>query len=361
MRNERVLMVLAAFVCVLAGLLSAQTWKDLVVGPASPIIVENSDVTLSKARLLSLREEIRLNGFGSNRLFGRIQAVDTDEQGRIIVLDKKECCLYRFDAKGVPINSFGKRGQGPGELERPFGLSIDLHDQQILVFSLNSKTTIFSYDGRFLGEEHLRTGVTKSFRRDSKHASVWTEISTDPANPTSMLMKMDSGKNSARGLAKFPPPFRQNVIIPFSPVCGLGLDASDRVYFGYPAKFEILRFGADGRLDRVIIQAYHPLEIASTEKSEKAKEFPADISIEFPKYHSAYVSFLVSEAGAILVKTWEKKDDSTFHVLYDSEGRCAGKVWMKGEPVLFRTKQLYVLEENSDGEQSLVRYSVDMI
>ncbi len=174
-------------------------------------------------------------------------------------------------------------------------------------------------------------------------------------------MKLESGKSSAQGLAKFPAPFRQNVIIPFSPVCSLGLDAADRIYFGYPARFEILRFSADGRLDRVITQAYRPLEITSMEKSEKAKAFPPDISIEFPKYHSAYVGFLVSEDGAILVKTWEKKGGSILHILYDPDGRCAGKIWLKSEPVLFKARKLYALEENTDEEQLLVRYSVDMI
>ncbi len=354
------LVTLALFVSEPTGALFSQSWKDLVPSSTKAIIIENKDDLSLKTAILSLREELRLKGPGPNAPFGLIQAVDADQKGRIIVLDKKECRLYRFDAKGVLINTFGKQGQGPGELERPFGLSVNSRDQQIIVYSLNFKMTVFSYDGRFLQEENLHTGATKSIKRDSKRALIWTEISTNPQDPLSKLMKKDPATDSARILATFPAPFRQNIIIPFSPVSSLGVDAADRVYFGFPTKFEILRFDGDGRLERVITQAFHPVELSVREKSEKAKEFPPDIPIEFPKYHSAYMNFLVSDEGAIIVKTWEKKDSAVQCVFYDPDGRCAGKVWLRGEPVLLKAKKLFVLEEDGNGEQALVQYAVNI-
>ncbi|MEO7359496.1 MAG: 6-bladed beta-propeller, partial [Gemmatimonadaceae bacterium] len=57
-------------------------------------------------------------------LFSRIASIAVDKRGQIFVLDDIECNIQVFDSKGTRIRSLGRKGAGPGEMNRPTMLQI---------------------------------------------------------------------------------------------------------------------------------------------------------------------------------------------------------------------------------------------
>lgn len=59
---------------------------------------------------------------GSSESFGSIVDVVIDHHGRIIVLDRIDCCLKVYDENGAFLQQVSRWGNGPGELMFPQGL-----------------------------------------------------------------------------------------------------------------------------------------------------------------------------------------------------------------------------------------------
>lgn len=76
-------------------------------------------------------------------------AFDKDES--VFILDRREFYILKFDINGKYITSFGKRGQGPGEMQFPSSITIKQND----LFLLDSGPIINKYNlnGVFLSSK----------------------------------------------------------------------------------------------------------------------------------------------------------------------------------------------------------------
>ena len=68
----------------------------------------------------------------STNTFWSIVAADIDNQGRIFVLDEIDASVKAYDLQGNFIQQVTRRGSGPGELQRPRGLTI-LADSRLII------------------------------------------------------------------------------------------------------------------------------------------------------------------------------------------------------------------------------------
>ena len=80
---------------------------------------------------------------------GLIQSIDVDEQGRVYVGDYINMKIHRYTPDGTYDDSFGGRGQGPGEFQAISGMdmgpndSLFVHDRmarRIVAFSIGNKS-----------------------------------------------------------------------------------------------------------------------------------------------------------------------------------------------------------------------------
>ena len=60
-------------------------------------------------------------------IFGAIDGLTMDAQGRIIVADRNDHNVRVFDATGRHLYTIGRKGRGPGDLDTPCCLTIDKH------------------------------------------------------------------------------------------------------------------------------------------------------------------------------------------------------------------------------------------
>jgi hypothetical protein len=97
------------------------------------------------------RQDIASSGLGVPGEF------NVDAEGNIYVIAFKNAMnfVYKFDSTGTLRNSFGKYGQGPGELQWPYRPTI-MKGKQLSLFDGQKKTFfVFDGQGRCLEEKHL--------------------------------------------------------------------------------------------------------------------------------------------------------------------------------------------------------------
>jgi hypothetical protein len=69
----------------------------------------------------------------------------------LFVHDFKADVVFRFDIAGRFLNRIGRKGQGPGEYKRLFGIYVDdAFKKCFLLDSYSSRIYVYSYDGKFL-------------------------------------------------------------------------------------------------------------------------------------------------------------------------------------------------------------------
>ena len=74
-----------------------------------------------------------------------------DNNGAIYGLDMKECQVKIFNDSGQLIQTFGKKGQGPGEFSMPSGIQVTPDDTLMIEDTLNRRLTFYSLKG-----EHIK-------------------------------------------------------------------------------------------------------------------------------------------------------------------------------------------------------------
>jgi len=101
---------------------------------------------------VTLKEELSIgvSEGDENLMFYEPMDVEVDREGNIYVLDKGNFRIQKFDKKGKFLLSFGRKGQGPGELLNCFDIELDTKGN-VLVFDLdNSRISKFNSNGQLL-------------------------------------------------------------------------------------------------------------------------------------------------------------------------------------------------------------------
>jgi len=81
-------------------------------------------------------------------VFAAITRMDLTNSGHLIVKDRRRFKLYIFDDKGKFIKSFGKRGEGPGEIKSMNGAGFYLADNLIIVPD-RGRIHFYNEEGKF--------------------------------------------------------------------------------------------------------------------------------------------------------------------------------------------------------------------
>jgi hypothetical protein len=136
-------LILAAFS------VSAQDFKETVRNGLRPLKTNEMILTLDLKLSIDMeRPDILASGMGISGEFD----VGSDGDIYIVAFRNKENFVYRFDESGKLLNSFGKFGQGPGEIQWPFSPTV-LDGHRLALFdSQQRRYLVFSDSGVCLEE-----------------------------------------------------------------------------------------------------------------------------------------------------------------------------------------------------------------
>ena len=71
---------------------------------------------------------------------------------KFIVTDKNNNCVKVFDGKGQFLYKFGEKGNGDGQLNQPYGLCVDKHNNVLICDWENNRVQQFTLEGTFTGK-----------------------------------------------------------------------------------------------------------------------------------------------------------------------------------------------------------------
>ena len=350
------------FVSVQAGQFKVRTENEVTVVTNG----KKPDPPKGAATKLIL-EEIYTAGGGDSleESFAEIVALDVSKDGTAYVLDMKDNRVKVFDVRGKFLRAFGKKGQGPGELNQPVGLIITPENEILIEDVLNQRLALFTLDGKFL--RHISTAKTlglSGIEMDGRGLIVARSMGLGDAGKMSIDVKTyDKDLNPKIKLAAVEYSISlQSKINPYSAMTLLyALDSQGRLYLGSQKGYEIKVLSLEGRLLKTIGRDYDPVAITKEDKDGMLKQLSnvpgVNIKdmIQFPKVFPPYGNFVLADESRLLVRTYEKgrAEKEYYWDVFDAEGRFVAKVPIAHEIRLWHDGKVYFIVENEDGYKVL--------
>jgi sugar lactone lactonase YvrE len=155
----------------------------------------------SSRGLIQATEELRIGTAlsGGPEEFGVVSGLEVDGEGRIYVSDAFNHEIRVFDPGGAFSHAFGKRGEGPGEMERPYGVLLDDKGRLWVRDLRNMRFSLFKGDGTFIEVKPIRyqalAGPWRAGFDSSGHMVEWGFLRPFIINPDGSRSWDDRARN----------------------------------------------------------------------------------------------------------------------------------------------------------------------
>jgi hypothetical protein len=341
---------------------------EVVLNHIEPYHIKGQPSNLSLQKVFSIdleREDFAKAGLLSGGEW------DADDDGNIFIVGFKnrENFIYRFDHAGHILGSFGRRGQGPGELLGPslsgvYGREIVLSDVVAM------KYVVYDLDGRVIREKRL--GHPDRLCPLGNGKLVGFGPRPDPAAKAFYyaLTICDADFNELKVLDRYEFPSDDSRLYPFF----MWRVSGDRIIVANEARgYELLVYDADGHLFRKIRKEYRPVRVADAIKEAilgpDYRKSGSSQSKYFPDPLPPLNQFFADDEGRIFVMTYESGLNPGEYIwdIFNREGVFVGRkalniVWAGlylGSRYTFAKKsRLYCHQEKESGFHELVVYKM---
>ena len=343
---------------------------EVVLNHLEPYCFKGQPSTFFLEKVLSIdleRSDLAEAGIGS------VGEWDADNDGNIYVVGfkNKENFIYRFDRAGLLTGSFGRRGQGPGELQWPF-LSGVSRNNEIALTDYAQKFIVYDLNGAVLREVKLKR---RSVRVDPLGNGKYLAFISRPDLRTARsyvdaLTLCDSEYRELKILDRCESTLDNTRQVPYF----MWRVSGDQIIIANEARgYEFWIYDFDGNLVRKIRKEYRAVRV--TEEIKKAILGPEyqRSGISQDKYFSNPLpplnQFFTDEDGRIFVMTYEQGANPGEYLwdIFNPDGVFIGRValnilWasLYGGPhyTFIKKGHLYCHREKETGFHELVVYKM---
>ena len=334
---------------------------------------------------LILEEEFRIDTERDEILeigLSDVYNVDVDSEGNIYLVNnprKGKTIIFKFDEKGKFISSFGKKGQGPGEIINPSFFCICKNDEIVITDFARINTVMFNKKGEFLKEIRLPFRMRAVLPLENgKYIGLRQSIDREGFEPSlqSFLCLYSSEFSKIKELDRQRPfDYMTTDKIDGIPQIFHWEVHDRRIYTGNGRRgYEISVYDLDGNLVRKIRKKYKPIEVPEEYKQNYMSQFPKNHRLRKKVFFSTnmppYREFFVDDAGRIFVMTYEKNGNSEKYMydIFNHEGilimrkylniLLSGESWGMLNYVITKKNKLYYLRTKDSGYKELVVYKM---
>jgi 6-bladed beta-propeller len=365
-RSGRRILVLAGALVILAAQAGTssptqkiETQKGVVIvrNPVNPVPRPGGPSRLRLVEELTIGKEEKTDGY----LFAGLRSIGVDDKENIWALDWTDIKVRIFDKTGKLVNTFGKKGQGPKEMENPSRMVIT-SDGNAAILDMN-KIALYAPDGRCLKE--LSTAKTHPFRLrvDRKGFFYLDGLDLGPKRSMS-LVRYDPELKPVVKIAEVSEPFQLGTINAMTTLLYFNLTKADNLVWMSTSKYEMHIVDPQGKALKTIIKDYRPVKITAADRARILKDRFQGLSvkIEFPDAYYPTDFFLIDDEDRLYARTYE--DDGKgglWHDVFDAEGRCFTRFSLPKDEMAFAIKKnkLYALiVENAEGIPLIKRYAM---
>ena len=355
---------------------------EVVINHLEPYSLPGVPSKLTLEEIFSIdteKEEIVKTGLTNIETF----AVAPSGEIFIMMRESHDNFIYRFDSSGKFLNSFGRKGQGPGEFEYGGGLLVD-DDRRIIAKDMTQdKYSVFSEDGALIKEVRLDKNISiLKLLGNGNVLTLWQE--SDPESPVIRnhfcVSNEILSENMEFYMTENENPFRSKRYVPNIGSLCLVDGSLGNVILGDSSKgYEIAVLDQSGKPLRKIRKAFRPIPfpqdyVALAKKSLSRSPIGLDIlrKLSVPAQLPPFRYLFTDDRGRLYVMTHER--DGERHYWYDvfsEQAAFIGRFKLDNvqvtyfedrrffdtpTAVLVKGDRLYYVRESPDGFMALAVY-----
>jgi hypothetical protein len=332
----------------------------VVRNPKKPVPQPNGPSKLLLKEDLVIGKEAGESGY----LFAGLRSVGVDDQENIWTLDWQDIKIRVFDKNGKLINTFGKKGQGPNELQSPIRMVVT-EDGTGAILDRN-KIAFYALDGRCVKEISTARTPAARIKIDGK-GFIYLDSMDLSKTRILTLRKFDPELKPIATVTSYEEPFVFGVANPFPGLLYFHGTKDGRLIWLVTKKYEFHVLDSGGKPIRKIVKDYVPLKISADEQQRILKEQYADrpyqIKVEFPDAYPPVEYFIGDDEDRLYARNREEDGKGgLWYDVFDPEGRCFTRFALPKEEMAFIIKKnkLYALiSENEEGIPLVKRYAME--
>ncbi len=307
-----------------------------------------------------------------------IGSYDVDSEGNIYFFQEQENdenLVYKFDDKGDFVKTFGKRGQGPKEIEISIFMYINDKDEILIKDYNRARLFVFDKDGNLTKETRLGTeyGSNRVFYplENGNYLSYDLEFDRQKEHICDIVQLYNSKFEILKELDRcdYGPWGSNQPKLRATPRVFMCRVANRMIYIGHENRgYEILMYDSDGNLVKRIRKEYTPADVPDDFKEYWFFNMPRskdrlNFLNEMPPFHY----FFHDDEGRLYVKTYEKGTNKYeyMHDIFNSDGVFITRKnmpgygsWIYPGLALNRAKaknnRFYCIREKESGYKELV-------
>ena len=309
-----------------------------------------------------------------------VSSASADSEGNIYFFryQRAENFIFKFDKNGNFIKSFGRRGQGPGEIQMVSYFSIDSKDNFIISDNANRKIIFFNNNGELNKEVSYVMNIESAVPLENGKYLVRQRIRDDSLHyiPTRLILS-DSNFEELKELDVFNQPlfWEGGNKMPYRAFLFEWRIKNEKIYIGNEQRgYEILVYDLEGNLIRKIKKEHEPSLIPDDLRKDAEESLSNNPGRKqwfyVPKEIPPFNTFFIEDEDKLYVMTYEEgqKEDEYIHDVFNSDGiyfsrqnlKSYGKLGWELEPLVAvaKNKRLYCLQEKDSGYKELVVYKI---
>ena len=308
---------------------------EIIINPLKPHKLKQG---LSSFKL---QEDFRIDtedNFYAEIGLSEITSFALDSKGNIFLLNprRSDFFIFKFDKSGNYVKCFGRKGQGPGEIQRAFFICVDA-DERIVTTDLAAlKVVIFDNDGELCDEFSLPLQMSAVLPlRKGNYLAVRRVMDRSGWQPAYgfALSIFDSELSEITELDRQRPSSFQTENKFIGTYMTFNWEVfSDHIYVGNEVRgYEIWVFDLKGNLVKKIKKEYIPVDTSEEYKKAFLDRYKDNVSytsrIIFPEHLPPYNYFFISDEGWLFVMTYEKGDNADEYIfdIFNPEGIFVGR------------------------------------
>jgi len=299
-----------------------------------------------------------------------------DSKGNIYCLFEKsrENCIFKFGNNGDFVTAFGRRGQGPGELNPLSAMSINIHDEIIIQNIFQPKLLILSSDGNLIHEIPSPPNLPSIKQMENENYFAYGTSWSGPGTGQMVWSILSPEFEKIKDLEK---QAIQGDGSKFVYERHISYATEENIYIGKKSQpYEVWVYDSEGDLKRIIKKDYEPIKISDEYKKERIKlredmkkkgKAPPPAKLYFPEYWPAFKELFADETGWLFVMTYEISSNPREFVydIFNPDGIFIGKMSLDNYAGMYRpfptkakNNRIYCLREKESGYKELVVYKM---
>lgn len=352
---------------------------------ASGDIIENKDKPLKGEWDFNLQKVWEVENAGEDVMV-RARSVLADDEGNVYVFEFTQSKFFVFDPNGTFLYSFGKKGEGPGEIKNAF--SFFLLNDMIIVPEMG-KFSFFTLKGKFIKSINTGRMIAPLAFLDTGHFFHTGGLMPQEKKSGDMLYLLDLETRKDKVIAEIPPEEAltassggMRIMLRDSsttPAIILGLKDKN-IYYGKSDKYlikksdldgnEIFSFSLEGRKRKKIPMAYKRkrFENVIVNGRKMAKEMIDQMVKGMPDESPFFNRIIVDGKGLIYVFVSDLENETGQEIdIFSPEGKYLyhGEIKMPGNykiaaGLTLKNNHLYLFGDDEEGVRKLLKFKINM-